>query len=109
MTKICVYRKNEDIVKFTVSGHTGFAENGSDILCAAISALTYSTINGITDVVGISAEVTEDDAFLECILPDNISEKETYAADVLIASFLLSLKNLQKQYVGLITITELEV
>ena len=31
----------------TIKGHAGYAEEGYDIICAAVSALTVNTINSI--------------------------------------------------------------
>lgn len=109
MTNICIYRKNKDIVKYTVSGHTGFEAAGEDIVCAAVSALATSALNGITDVVGITAGYEVREAYLECILPETLSETERYGAKVLLETLYLSLKDLEKQYREYITITELEV
>jgi uncharacterized protein YsxB (DUF464 family) len=37
--------KNE-IVKFSLEGHAGFAKSGNDIVCAAVSAITNMIIIG---------------------------------------------------------------
>ncbi len=109
MTRIHIYRKNEDIVKYIVEGHTGFAESGEDIVCAAVSALAMHTLNGLTDVVGVSVGFEVREAYLECVLPADLSGGERTKANVLLNSLYLSLKNLEKQYTKYITITELEV
>ena len=109
MTKVCVYRKNKDIVKFTLDGHTGFAEQGEDIVCAAISTLATATLNGLTDVVKIGVGFEIRDAYIECILPDDISSAKRKSTNVLLETFYLSLKDLENQYEKYITITELEV
>ena len=59
MTKVTIYKnvKNE-CVGFKALGHAGYAEEGEDIVCAAISILTINTMNSI-DVF------TDADVFLE--------------------------------------------
>ena len=109
MTEICVYRKNKDIVKYSVSGHTGFGPAGEDIVCAAVSALCQAALNGLTDVVGIIAGFEVREGYLECIIPETISEPERRDADILLKTLVLSLKDLEEQYGDYITITELEV
>lgn len=109
MTKICVYRNKKDIVKYTVSGHTEFSEAGSDVVCAAISTLAYTTLNGLTDVVKIHVGYQIADGYLECILPKELSKEERTQANVLLETFYLSAKNLKEQYDEYITIMELEV
>ena len=42
---------------FTASGHSGFAERGHDIVCAAVSALTQTCELGLSDVLGLEPVV----------------------------------------------------
>ena len=46
---------------FTVSGHSGYSESGSDIVCAAVSAMVMLVCNTITEKFGESAVVSVDD------------------------------------------------
>ena len=68
MTKVTIYKnvKNE-CVGFKALGHAGYAEEGEDIVCAAISILTINTMNAIetfTDV-DVSLETDEEIGFIE--------------------------------------------
>ena len=48
MTHITIYKStNGGIVGFRSAGHAGYAEEGSDIICSAVSILTFNTINSI--------------------------------------------------------------
>lgn len=49
-----------DLSGFTVSGHSGYAEAGRDIVCAAASAMTILVCNAV-EAFGCEAE-TESDA-----------------------------------------------
>ena len=109
MTKICVYRKGNHIVKYVVDGHTGYAEQGSDIVCAAVSAIATHTLNGLTEIIKIPVGYEVKDAYLECIVPDNISEEERKQADILLDAMYLTFKNLEEQYKEYITIIDMEV
>ena len=44
MTKCEFFRENERITGFSVSGHSGYAEAGQDILCASITAAVTLTL-----------------------------------------------------------------
>ncbi len=39
MTRVEVFLTNKGYTGFTVSGHSGYAEEGSDIVCAAVSSV----------------------------------------------------------------------
>ena len=45
------------IVGFEILGHSGYSESGKDIVCSAVSSAAYMTVNTITDVMGIPADV----------------------------------------------------
>ena len=47
MITITIYQNHEDVTGFRCIGHSGYAESGSDIICAGVSALVINTINSI--------------------------------------------------------------
>ena len=47
MTKIVFYRSNGVFYGFEERGHTGYGEEGDDVLCAAISAMTMFLIHTV--------------------------------------------------------------
>ena len=42
MTKVTIFKQQGLYKGFEVSGHSGYADAGEDIVCAAISALTIN-------------------------------------------------------------------
>lgn len=42
MIEVSVTEKN-----VTISGHAGYAESGNDIVCAAVSAISYNLVRGL--------------------------------------------------------------
>jgi len=109
MTKVSVYRKGSHIVKYIVEGHTGYSDEGTDIVCAAVSTVATHTLNGLTEIVNILVGYEVNDAYLECIVPDNLSDDERKQADVLLDAMYLTFKNLEEQYKEYITIIDMEV
>jgi uncharacterized protein YsxB (DUF464 family) len=47
MTKITFFKRDGVFFGFRENGHTGFGEEGDDVLCAAISAMTMLIINTV--------------------------------------------------------------
>ena len=45
MVRAVFYRNNGKFVGFKISGHTGYAERGKDIVCAAVSSAVQLTVN----------------------------------------------------------------
>ena len=47
MITIEVKKKNNYVEFIKIEGHSGYAENGSDIVCSSISSIAITTVNAI--------------------------------------------------------------
>ena len=56
MINICIFFAGGRIKGFEYSGHAGYAEKGSDIVCAAVSILGYSCLNTLKEKAEIAAD-----------------------------------------------------
>lgn len=109
MTNIKIYRdKNKNIVKAEFDGHALFS-NENDIVCSALSAVSYLTANGIENVAKVNIGYETGDGYLYFVLPCDIDENKREKANVLLESMYLFLTDLQKQYSDCISISDLEV
>ena len=94
------------ITGFSVSGHSGYAEAGQDIVCAAVSAVVGMAEATINDVCGAKAKirVKEEDARITLTLPASCDEEESVQA--VLAGLLLYLCNLRDEYPDYIEVLE---
>ena len=83
-----------DLVGFRISGHSGFAESGSDIVCAAVSSAVIMSANTITEVQHINADVTESDGFVNL----NLSKSDAEKSRDILGGLRLHLTALSEQY-----------
>ena len=106
MTRCEFFRENERITGFSVSGHSGYAEAGQDIVCAAISAVVAMVEATVNDVCGAKAKVRvkEDDARITLTLPTSCDEEESVQA--VLAGMLLYLCSLRDDYPDYIEVLE---
>ena len=106
MTKVEFFRDGARITGFSVSGHSGYAEEGSDIVCAAISAVVGMTDATINDVCGGKAKVRvkEADARVTLTLPTVCEEEE--AIQAVLAGMMLYLLSLRDDYSDFIEVLE---
>ncbi len=106
MTKCEFFREGERITGFSVSGHSGYGESGTDIVCAAISAVVAMTEATINDVCGGKAKirVKEEDARVTLTLPVSCDEEDTIQA--VLAGMLVYLIDLRDQYPDYIEVLE---
>ena len=94
------------ITGFSVSGHSGYAEAGQDIVCAAISAAVAMAETTINDVCGGKAKVRvkEADARITLTLPATCEEEESIQA--VLAGLMVYLCNLRDDYPDYIEVLE---
>ena len=106
MTRCEFFTEDERITGFSVSGHSGYAEAGSDIVCAAISAVVSMAEATINDVCGAKAKVRvkEEDARITLTLPASCDEEESIQA--VLAGMLLTLCSMRDDYPDYIEVLE---
>ena len=106
MTKCEFFTENDRITGFSVSGHSGYAESGSDIVCAAISAVVTMAEATINEVCGAKAKVRvkEEDARVTLTLPASCDEEESVQA--VLAGMMLTLCSLRDDYPDYIEVLE---
>ena len=106
MTRCEFFTENERITGFSVSGHSGYSEAGSDIVCAAVSAVVSMAEATINDVCGAKAKVRvkEADARITLTLPASCDEEETVQA--VLSGLMLTLISLREDYPDYIEVLE---
>lgn len=108
MTSVVFKRQGNVLSGVTVSGHSGYAEAGEDIVCAAITSAVRLCECAITDVIGAKAQVSvnEKRAEIKISLPKNI-EKERYdACQIMLNALKLHFLALEEEYPNCITVSE---
>ena len=106
MTRCEFFTEDDRITGFSVSGHSGYAEAGADIVCAAISAVVTMAEATINDVCGAKAKVRvkEEDARITLMLPASCDEEETVQA--VLSGMLVTLLSFKEDYPDYIEVLE---
>lgn len=97
MIDICFKKNSGKILEFNIEGHAGYGEEGEDIVCSAVSAISYTIVNGITEVLKINVEHNIKDGFLQLSLRGN-SLEEIGKCQVLLETMLLGFKSMEISY-----------
>lgn len=110
MTTIKVFKQNGYIIGFECSGHTGYGEYGSDILCATISALSQSCVLGIKNVLKLKPKIVKQDEVgylrIEFLKQNDIDAIKK--SQVLFETFVVSIKDLLQEYSDYISMEVIE-
>ena len=97
MTRISFfYDGNNRINGFELKGHAGFGESGTDIVCAAISALVLNTVNSIESFSKskFDIEQNKEKGHICFKLPDGADNE----AELLLNSLKLGLESVRDNY-----------
>ena len=106
MTRCEFFTEGERINGFSVSGHSGYAEAGADIVCAAVSAVVTMAEATINDVCGAKAKVRvkDEQARVTLMLPSSCDEEDTVQA--VLAGMMLTLCSMRDDYPDYIEVLE---
>ena len=106
MTRCEFFTEGDRITGFSISGHSGYAEAGADIVCAAISAVVTMAEATINDICGAKAKVRvkDEQARITLTLPVSCDEEESVQA--VLAGMMLTLCSLRDDYPDYIEVLE---
>ena len=98
--------KNGDLLGFSISGHAEWGISGDDIVCSAVSSAAFMTANTITDIIGVSADVTIDKTGSMIL---KISPNDSYRCREILSGFKIHMIQLEEQYPENINVNYTEV
>ena len=106
MIRVEFFNQNGRISGFCCAGHSGYAEEGSDIVCAAVSTAVKFAEHTINDVLGEHAKtrVNEDEARITLTLPAACEEED--AVQAVMTGLMLTLCELRDDYPEFIEVLE---
>ncbi len=91
-----------------VSGHAGYAEEGTDIVCAAISSALDLTSCFLADILGLKlrTEIEEESGRVLMELPDQMEDEDAIQAQNAMSALMVYLINLGARYPEFIEVME---
>ena len=101
MIKITVIKHADDYRGFVISGHAGYAKEGYDIICSAVSALAVTTVNAIDTLAHVYVEAEESDGYISCQFPKGINPEGTLLMDAMILGMQQIRESYGKKYTQL--------
>ena len=100
-TAVTFYRRPDGtLTGYRAQGHSGYAEAGADIVCAGVSALTQSTLNGLQNVLKapMMYDIDDQSGLLEAKLTPEATPKQVEAAQLLLQTLLQGLQAIERSY-----------
>lgn len=90
-----------NIHSYEITGHSGYAEAGEDIICAAVSVLAIETVNSIEKLAShrmIVKEADDEGGYLYAETLKDLSEEQNYISQILLKHLYYSLEDVAETY-----------
>ncbi|SFA69007.1 hypothetical protein SAMN04488072_10125 [Lentibacillus halodurans] len=100
MIHVNVYRQNNQIKQFELSGHAESGPYGYDLVCAGVSAVSFGSVNAVLTLSDVDLEIEQGDegGFLRVTVPDNIPDETMDRVQLLLDGMLVSLQTIEQEY-----------
>ena len=94
------YKSNSDYIGYKISGHSGYSEIGTDIVCAAVSAVAIHTADMLCGELGFVKNLEQGE---EGYLSIELNQTDELS-NMLIKSLKKTLSEIQKEYSGYLSV-----
>ena len=108
MTTVTFYSEGSRVPGFEVKGHSGYAPEGEDIVCAAVTSAVRLVECAVNDVLGLEAsvKVKEQDASISLKLPSGLGQTNESTCQPLLVALMVHFVQLAEEYPDNITVLE---
>ena len=102
------YTEGKKLTGFQVEGHSGLADAGEDILCAAVTSAVRLAECAVNDVLGLEAgvKVKPEKALISLKLPGGLGQTNESTCQTLMAALMVYFTQLQEEYPDNIIVME---
>ena len=108
MTSVTFLTEESRIIGFDAIGHSGWGEEGSDIVCAAVTSAVRLCECAINDVLGLEAsvKVRQKDASISLKLPGSLGQTNESTCQALLTALMVYFTELREEYPENISVLE---
>ncbi|MEY8401974.1 ribosomal-processing cysteine protease Prp [Oscillospiraceae bacterium 44-34] len=108
MTTVTFYSEGSRLTGFELKGHSGYAPQGEDIVCAALTSAVRLTECAVNDVLGLEAPVKVRDkgALISLKLPKTLDPDSESTCQTILAALMVHCVQLAEEYPENISVME---
>ncbi|MFB4166603.1 ribosomal-processing cysteine protease Prp [Virgibacillus sp. JSM 102003] len=106
MINVTVYRNNNQITMFELSGHADSGPYGYDLVCAGVSAVSFGAVNAVMELSEAELEIEQGDegGYLCVTVPGQMDKAVSEKVQLLFEGMLISLETIEREYSKFVTI-----
>lgn len=100
MTTVTFHSEGGRLTGFDMRGHSGYAPQGEDIVCAALTSAVRLMECAVNDVLGLEAsvKVREKDASISLKIPNGLGQANEKVCQTLLAALLVHCVQLAEEF-----------
>ncbi|QHS22898.1 ribosomal-processing cysteine protease Prp [Virgibacillus sp. MSP4-1] len=90
-----------EIQSFELKGHAESGPYGHDLVCAAVSAVSFGAVNAVIQLCDVEPRIEQDveeGGYLRMELPLNINQEAYHKAQHLLEGMVVSLQTIERDY-----------
>ena len=100
MIHVSMFRSQGDITGFEISGHAESGPYGHDLVCAAVSAVSFGAVNAVVSLCEFEPHVEQggEGGYLKITLPQGLDDNIHAKAQILLEGMQVSLETIEQEY-----------
>ncbi|WP_394217913.1 ribosomal-processing cysteine protease Prp [Halobacillus trueperi] len=100
MIHVSMFRSQGEITGFEISGHAESGPYGHDLVCAAVSAVSFGAVNAVISLCGFEPDVEQggEGGYLKITLPEDLDDAIHSKAQTLLEGMQVSLETIEQEY-----------
>ena len=108
MTTVTFYSEGSRLTGLEMKGHSGYAPQGEDIVCAALTSAVRLTECAVNDVLGLEAgvKVKPEKALISLKLPGGLGQQNESTCQTLLTGLMVYFTQLCEEYPDNIIVME---
>ena len=108
MTSVTFLTEGNRIIGFDATGHSGYGQEGDDIVCAAVTSAVRLVESTVNDVMGLcaSVKVCEKSATISFRLPGSLGPTAENTCQNMLTGMMVYLSQLHDEYPDNIEVLE---
>jgi uncharacterized protein YsxB (DUF464 family) len=110
MIRIIISRDSAgSINSMKIDGHSGYAQEGADIICSAVSVTAYTAAGALEELAGLKDCYTESSGHMMIRMPGNMDEEQAKTAAVIMETTAIGFKQIELSYGKYVSVMDEEV
>ncbi|WP_181349712.1 ribosomal-processing cysteine protease Prp [Thalassobacillus sp. CUG 92003] len=108
MIKVTLFQTDGHLTGFEIAGHAESGPYGYDLVCAAVSAVSFGAVNSIIRLCELEPDIQQggEGGYLAVHLPRFMDEQTASKAELLLEGMRVSLESIAQEYQDHISISE---